>query len=45
LLELAEIGSAQSFWCNTNFEGGFIELGYSEAGAVYADAVAEVTIA
>jgi len=44
LLELAEIRSSQSLGCNTDFERGSIELGYCEAGAIYADTVAEVAI-
>jgi hypothetical protein len=44
LFEGTEIRPSQSLERDANFKGGFVEGGNGEAGAVYADAVAEMAI-
>ena len=44
LLEGSEIRPAKRFGCYANFEGRFLEGDDRQAGAVYADAVAEMAV-
>ena len=44
LFEGAEVRSSQGLGCDANSEGGFFKGDDGKTGAIYADAVAEMTV-